>query len=76
MDKLDPPKKLSLSSYQIYRTLGVGSFSRVRLARETDKSYVAIKSIKKAEAIKYEQVDHIMSECTLLGSITHPFIVL
>jgi len=77
MDTLGPPKKVSLESYEMIRTIGVGSLTRVRVARETNsKSYVAIKSIKKAEAIKFQQVDHIISEYTLLGVISHPFMVL
>ena len=54
----------------------IGSFGRVRLAKETrSKKYVAIKILKKAEIIRLKQVDHIVSECCLLGSINHPFIV-
>ncbi len=55
----------------------VGSFGRVRLAKDPrDKKYVAVKILKKAEIIRLKQVDHIVSECCILGMISHPFIVL
>ena len=82
--KLPPPKKLKLDQYEIQTTLGtgkckknsVGSFGRVRLAKEikTKKNY-AVKILKKAEIIRLKQVDHIISECCILGIINHPFIV-
>ncbi len=74
--KLPPPKRLRLGDYEVLQTLGTGSFGRVRLAKESrNKKYVAIKILKKAEIIRLKQVDHIMSECCILGSINHPFIV-
>lgn len=74
--KLPPPKKLELSAYQILQTLGTGSFGRVRLAKQVyQQTYVAMKILKKAEIIRVKQVDHIISECSILGSINHPFIV-
>jgi serine/threonine protein kinase len=54
----------------------IGSFGRVRLAREKSaKKFLAIKILKKAEVIRLKQVDHIVSECCILGMIQHPFIV-
>jgi serine/threonine protein kinase len=55
----------------------IGSFGRVRLAKENKtKKFYAIKILKKAEIIRLKQVDHIVSECCILGMINHPFIVL
>ena len=77
MDKLPPPKKLSLDSFELLRTLGMGSFGRVRLAHDKNKKiYYAMKILKKAEIIRLKQVDHIVAECTILGSLNHPFLVL
>eukprot|EP00831_Metopus_contortus_P007818 TRINITY_DN129_c0_g3_i1.p1 TRINITY_DN129_c0_g3~~TRINITY_DN129_c0_g3_i1.p1 ORF type:complete len:327 (+),score=63.49 TRINITY_DN129_c0_g3_i1:45-1025(+) len=74
--KLPPPKKVKLEDFEIMATLGTGSFGRVRLAKEKrNKKYWAIKILKKAEIIRLKQVDHIISECCLLDSIKHPFIV-
>ena len=33
MATLDKPKKLKLTDYEIFQTLGTGSFGRVKLAR-------------------------------------------
>lgn len=76
MDKLPPPKKLSLDTFELLCTLGTGSFGRVKLARENNtKQYYAIKILKKAEIIRLKQVDHLVAECTILGSLNHPFLV-
>ena len=70
------PKKIKLSDYTIERTLGTGSFGRVKLAKnKTNGKYVAIKILKKAEIIKLKQVDHILNEIKILTLIHHPFLV-
>ena len=54
----------------------VGSFGRVRLAlNKKTKEYLALKILKKAEIIKLKQVDHVISENTILADIDHPFLV-
>ena len=70
------PKKVSLSNYTMDKTLGTGSFGRVKLGKnkKTGK-YVAIKILKKAEIIKLKQVDHILNEVKILTIINHPFLV-
>lgn len=58
------------------QTLGTGSFGRVRLAKDkTSGQYVALKILKKAEILRLKQVDHIMSEFSILRTISHPFLV-
>ena len=70
------PKKVKLSDYQIDRTLGTGSFGRVKLAKnKSTGKYCALKILKKAEIIKLKQVDHIMNEIRILTMIDHPFLV-
>jgi protein kinase X len=71
-------KKISfnLKEWETIRTVGTGSFGRVKLTKHhKEKAYCAIKSLKKSEIIKLKQVDHIYSEYTLLQEIDHPFIV-
>ena len=47
------PKKIKLSDYEMDRTLGSGSFGRVKLSKnKKDGNYVAIKILKKSELIK------------------------
>ena len=70
------PKKIKLPEYQMNRTLGSGSFGRVKLAKnKIDGKYVAIKILKKGELIKLKQVDHILNEIKILTMIDHPFLV-
>ena len=37
--------------------------------------FFAMKLLKKAEIIKLRQVDHVISENTILADIDHPFLV-
>lgn len=67
---------LSLESFDIGVTLGTGSFGRVKFARsKEDGSVWAIKMLKKAEVVRLQQVDHMISEKTILSNLDHPFIV-
>lgn len=69
-------KKIDLKDYDLLQTLGTGSFGRVRLAREkANGRYFAMKILKKHDIIKLKQVDHVISENTILADIDHPFLV-
>lgn len=55
----------------------LGSFGRVRLCRNRKTGeYFAMKILKKADIIKLKQVDHVISENTILADIDHPFLVI
>ena len=70
------PKKIKVSDYEMGRTLGSGSFGRVKLSKnKKNGKYVAIKILKKSELIKLKQVDHILNEIKILSMIDHPFLV-
>lgn len=66
----------SVDDFVLGKTLGTGSFGRVKhaLCKKTDE-YIALKILKKSAVIRLKQVDHIISEKTILKAITHPFIV-
>jgi len=69
-------KKLNLQDFEMLRTLGCGSFGRVKFARYIpDGRHYAVKFMKKHEIIKLKQVDHINSEKRLMAQIDYPFIV-
>ena len=54
----------------------LGSFGRVRLSKNKKTGeYFAMKILKKADIIKLKQVDHVISENTILADIEHPFLV-
>jgi protein kinase X len=68
--------KINIADYEQFKTVGTGSFGRVRLVKsKKEKAYYALKMLKKIEVIKLKQVDHIFSEYTVLREISHPFIV-
>ncbi|EER06501.1 protein kinase, putative [Perkinsus marinus ATCC 50983] len=63
-------------SFELGKTLGTGSFGRVRFVthRDTGKHY-ALKILKKIAIVRLKQVDHINSEKAILKTIHHPMIV-
>jgi serine/threonine protein kinase len=69
-------KSLAVGQFDLGKTLGTGAFGRVRFVtfKETGQIY-ALKTLKKASIIKMKQVDHIMSEKSILQKMQHPFIV-
>lgn len=68
--------KLKLEEFELLQTVGTGSFGRVRIAKNKKSGeFVAMKILKKAEILRLKQVDHIISEHTILGNISHPFLV-
>jgi protein kinase A len=69
-------KQVNLADFEMVRTLGCGSFGRVKYAKyKVDSRYYAVKFMKKHEIIKLKQVDHINNEKRLMGQIDYPFIV-
>jgi len=69
-------KQVNLADFQMTRTLGVGSFGRVKFSKyKQDGKYYAVKFMKKHEIIKLKQVDHINNEKRLMAQIDYPFVV-
>lgn len=74
--KLPLNPKPCLGHFEMVRTLGCGSFGRVKLAKhKTNGNSYACKFMKKHEIVKLKQVDHINSERTLMNQLDCPFIV-
>ena len=69
-------KKVKINDFEKLKTVGLGSYGRVRLCKNKkhDKIYV-MKILKKNEIIKQKQIDHVFSEFNILSVINHPFIV-
>jgi protein kinase A/protein kinase X len=70
--------KLVLDNFIALKTLGTGTFGRVKLVKF--KEYpelppMALKILKKKEMIKLKQIEHIKAEKNILSHINHPFIV-
>jgi len=69
-------KQVNLAEFQMTRTLGCGSFGRVKFAKyKQDGKFYAVKFMKKHEIIKLKQVDHINNEKRLMAQIDYPFVV-
>ena len=69
-------KKVDLEEFKLTTTVGTGSFGRVKLARNKKSGkYYAMKILNKEDIIKLKQVDHVISENTILADIDHPFLV-
>jgi len=68
-----------IDDFEVGVTLGTGSFGRVRFATHRASSeHYAIKMLKKSEVIRFQQVEHMISEKNILHRLSeepHPFIV-
>ena len=69
---------LSTDSYDVFTTLGTGTFGKVKqiiLKNDPSRCVYALKIMKKHDIIRLKQVDHIKSEKNILMDISHPFFV-
>ncbi|CAG9313267.1 unnamed protein product [Blepharisma stoltei] len=70
-------EKYSMDSFDVLGTLGVGTFSRVRLVRSKDQPYMkplALKILKKTSILKMRQLSHLRNEKELMEQLDHAFI--
>ena len=69
------PKPINIRDYELSKTIGIGSYSIVKLAKtqQTNKFY-AVKKIKKADMIKLGLVDHVKNEIKSLAAAESIFI--
>lgn len=71
-----PNEPLDLNEYICGRTVGTGSFGRVRLIKhKTSGRHFALKCMIKSEIVRLKQVDHIYSEVKILSALSHPLLV-
>ena len=72
---MEKPKKLKLTDYEFLQTIGIGNFSRVKLAKnKLNNKYYAVKVFKKSEILKNKYFDALSRENTILWNVRHPFI--
>ncbi|OQS05517.1 cAMP-dependent protein kinase catalytic subunit [Thraustotheca clavata] len=74
--ELKAREHIEFSDLQILRTLGTGTFGRVKLARHavSGKAY-AMKVLQKSQVVAYKQQLNILNEKNILASCNHPFIL-
>lgn len=69
-------RKYRLSDFELHKTLGTGTFGRVRMIKHVRTGeYYALKISKKAAIIRLKQVEHVRNEISLLAKIDHPAVV-
>lgn len=71
-----PKVKRKVGKYELGRTIGIGTFARVRFARnlETGEN-VAIKILDKEKVLKHKLVEQIKREIATMKLIKHPNVV-
>ena len=68
--------KIKVKDFEKLKTVGLGSYGRVRLCKQMKTGEIFVmKILKKNEIIKQKQVDHVYSEFNILSTLKHPFIV-
>ncbi|OMH84825.1 cAMP-dependent protein kinase type 2 [Zancudomyces culisetae] len=82
--------KLKLSDFEFYRTIGAGSFGKVKICKYLKagdlkpkgrkksglgKAYYACKILTKSEVLRSNQVEHVINERNVLQFVECPFIV-
>ncbi|CAI9100794.1 OLC1v1037967C1 [Oldenlandia corymbosa var. corymbosa] len=65
-----------LGKYEVGRTIGEGTFAKVKFAQNTDTGdSVAIKVLAKSTILKHKMVDQIKREISIMKIVRHPYIV-
>ncbi|PVU91935.1 hypothetical protein BB559_003919 [Furculomyces boomerangus] len=68
--------RVDLNDYTFYRTIGTGSFGRVKLVKKRNSDdYFAVKILRKSEVVRAKQVEHVNNERAVLAFCDSPFIV-
>ena len=67
-------KTTQITDFELIRTIGIGYYSEVKLAKWNDAPY-AIKIVNKKHALELRQGHNLIREQELLKTIDHPFIM-
>jgi serine/threonine protein kinase len=75
-DDHDPSEVVNFSSFTVIEELGVGSFAKVYKVFKNDTQDVyAMKLLNKKFLMKQKQLKYAISECRVLKTLEHPFII-
>ncbi|KAI8590604.1 kinase-like domain-containing protein [Geranomyces variabilis] len=70
------PFKYELGDFVLQKSLGQGAFAKVYLVkRNVDGKLFALKSMRKDNVVKMQQVQHVQNERHLMENIRNPFLV-
>ncbi|XP_047945372.1 CBL-interacting serine/threonine-protein kinase 24-like [Salvia hispanica] len=68
--------KRKVGKYELGRTIGEGTFAKVKFAHNTETGdNVAIKILAKTTILKHKMVDQIKREISIMKIVRHPCIV-
>ncbi|OLY84852.1 cAMP-dependent protein kinase type 2 [Smittium mucronatum] len=71
-----PPKRIDIHNFSFFRTIGTGSFGRVKLSKnKSTGQYYAVKILRKSEVVRAKQVEHVINERAVLAFCDSPFVV-
>ncbi|XP_048133665.1 CBL-interacting serine/threonine-protein kinase 24-like isoform X1 [Rhodamnia argentea] len=69
-------KTRKVGKYQVGRTIGEGTFAKVKFAQNTENGAgVAMKILAKSTILKHRMVDQIKREISIMKIVRHPYIV-
>eukprot|EP00753_Platysulcus_tardus_P003418 PLAT12454.1.p1 GENE.PLAT12454.1~~PLAT12454.1.p1 ORF type:complete len:511 (-),score=280.29 PLAT12454.1:68-1600(-) len=74
----EPAKKVSIEDFDLLKVLGRGSFGKVMLVRRKGGpagELLALKSLRKSDVLKRNQLEHTAAERKILQTVEHPSIV-
>ncbi|XP_039030992.1 CBL-interacting serine/threonine-protein kinase 8-like [Hibiscus syriacus] len=65
-----------VGKYEIGRTIGEGTFAKVKFAQNTETGEsVAMKVLDRSIIIKHKMIDQIKREISIMKLLTHPYVV-
>lgn len=68
-------KDVDLNDFALLKVLGRGAFGKVMLVKKKDtQELFALKSMKKAELVEKDQLEHTKTEKMILEHVNHPFL--
>ncbi len=68
------PQEFGLTDLDLLETVGTGTFGRIRLVKHiTEKTYFALKMMKKARIGRLKQLHHIKSELKIMATVRCDF---
>lgn len=71
-----PATRTRVGKYELGRTLGEGSFAKVKFARNVETGeFVAIKVLNREKVLRHKMIEHIKREICTMKEIQHPNVI-
>ncbi|CAL0315418.1 unnamed protein product [Lupinus luteus] len=76
MSKNAPKPRTRVGKYELGKTIGEGSFAKVKLARNVDsRNHVAIKILDRNHVLRHNMMEQLKKEISAMKLINHPNVV-